>query len=232
VSTLNRLAPHELERLSAYVDGALPPRERAAVEIRLAEDAELQRAVDELRSVKASLAALPQRRPPRSFALRQADVARRAPSPAFGYLRFATVVASILFVVTSAVRALPLSLTFGAAAPRVMVAAEVQEGLGQAIAGTPTVVDELRAEAPAAALATEGSAAASDLAGTPKPAEGCPACPSTFATEKLEDEGLGNELLASSEAEVTAPSPLGAVQWLLGLSAVVLAGLTVRARRR
>jgi hypothetical protein len=109
LSLLSRLTPNDLERLSAYVDGALTPRERSVMDARLETDINLQQALAELRSVKDSLAGLPEYRLPRNFILREADVRRRTPRPAFPALRFATIVAGGLFVLTTAVRWMPSS---------------------------------------------------------------------------------------------------------------------------
>jgi hypothetical protein len=231
---LSRLAPKDLERLSAYVDGALPSRERADVETRLGTDADLRRALAELRSVKASLAGLPQARVPRNFTLREADVAQRAPRTAFPYLRFATAVAGGLFVLTTAVRSLSPPIMPFASAPAPQLAAEVLGELEGAAAGTQESGAELRMEAPAAAAAPEESLAdALAPAPTPTPAgTACPSCPASFSTTKTELGKDSEEGAGRAAAETQAPTPLGAAQWLLGLTVIVLGVLTVRARRR
>ncbi|HEX6122642.1 MAG TPA: zf-HC2 domain-containing protein [Ktedonobacterales bacterium] len=64
-------ANHEAqrERLSAWLDGALPAEERAALEAHLATCAACQRELDGLRQVRALLRALPDPTPPRPFLL-------------------------------------------------------------------------------------------------------------------------------------------------------------------
>jgi hypothetical protein len=227
LSLLNHLPPKDLERLSAYADGALSARETAEVEARLETNADLRQALAELRSVKVSLADLPERRVPRNFTLREADLVRPVPRPAFPYLRFATVVAGGLFVLTTAVRSLGLPALSFASAPAAQLAAEAP------VAATLQPEVELRAVAPAAgALPEETQADTLALAPTPTPAgTACPECPTSLTTEKTE-ASQANVEDGSAARESAVVTPLIAAQWLLGLAAVVLGALTVRARRR
>ena len=232
MSRLGRLAPNDLESLSAYVDGVLSARDQAGLEARLQADPELRQAVAELRSVKASLAGLPQRRAPRNFTLREADVGRQARRPALPYLRFATIVASALFVLTSAVRSLSLPVLQMASAPAPQFAAEVQGEMEPLIAAT-QAGDELRVEAPAAAALEEGLADALAPVSTPTLAPtACPECPTSFATATAETGVSSNEAAAEAGREAPAIAPLAAAQWLLALAAIVFGVLTLRARRR
>ncbi len=57
------------EVLSAYLDGALSPQERARLEARLADDPALRHTLAELRALRAALRDLPPPRLPRSFTL-------------------------------------------------------------------------------------------------------------------------------------------------------------------
>ena len=232
MSRLGRLAPNDLESLSAYVDGVLSARAQAGLEARLQADPELRLAVAELRSVKASLAGLPQRRAPRNFTLREADVGRHARRPALPYLRFATIVASALFVLTSAVRSLSLPVLQMASAPAPQFAAELQGEMEPLIAAT-QAGDELRVEAPAAAALEEGLADALAPVSTPTLAPtACPECPTSFATATAETGVSSNEAAAEAGREAPAIAPLAAAQWLLALAAIVFGVLTLRARRR
>ena len=231
MSRLGRLAPKDLESLSAYVDGVLSARAQAGLEARLQADPELRLAVAELRSVEASLAGLPQRRAPRNFTLREADVGRHARRPALPYLRFATIVASALFVLTSAVRSLSLPVLQMASAPAPQFAAEVQGEMEPLIAAT-QAGDELRVEAPAAAALEEGLADALAPVSTPTLAPtACPECPTSFATATAETGVSSNEAAAEAGREAPAIAPLAAAQWLLALAAIVFGLLTLRARR-
>jgi len=239
MSTLGRLPFREVDRLSAYLDGALPPGDRRQVEARLAADPVLRSALEELRQVRAALRSLPEPRLPRQFTLRAAALPRRA-TPAYPYLRFATALAVALFAVTTGLRALGgISLarfTFGAAAPAMEpvaeLAAEAPPAAG-AFAATQPAEDAMLPEA-LALVAT----------GAPSPTS-CPDCPTITAGPEVQLRTPGtptpggvettagevaSEKAMASEAEAT-PSLLPAAQWMLGLAAVVLGVLTVRARR-
>jgi anti-sigma factor RsiW len=229
VSTLSRLPSRDLERLSAYVDGALAPREQAELAARLAHEPDLRQGLDELRSLKAAMASLPERRVPRNFTLREADVARRTAGPLFPALRFATALASVLFVLTTALRVLPFPATLGASAPQMEVAAEFHAE-PEATAASLEAGAELRAEAPAAApgeMADALAAMTATPAGTP-----CPECPTAFNEGKAEVAEATGERGNLVVSEPTPISPLAAAQVLLGVSAIVFGILTVRARRR
>jgi hypothetical protein len=231
LNRLGRLAPKDLEHLSAYLDQALSARERADLDARLEAEPELRLALSDLQFVKMSLAGLPERRPSRSFALREADVARRAPGQALPALRFATIVASALFVLTTAVRSLSLPIMPLAAAPEAQFAAQVQDELQSAVAAT-EMVGELRAEAPAAA-AEAGMADELEPVGTPTAAgTDCPDCPSTLTTAKAEIGQDAAEAVGQRDLVPGAITPLVAAQWILGLATIGLGLLTLRARRR
>lgn len=70
------------ELLSAYLDDAVTPRERALVEAAVAEDAELAWRLETLRHTVALLRQLPELQTPRSFALTQAMAVEGMPAPA------------------------------------------------------------------------------------------------------------------------------------------------------
>ena len=69
-----RRHPVRDEDLSALLDGELEAARRERVESHLETCAACRAAIDELRAVRAALAALPRAQTPRSFALRQADI--------------------------------------------------------------------------------------------------------------------------------------------------------------
>ena len=233
MSALGRLPPQEQERLSAYADGALSPREQASLETRLEKEGNLRLALEELRGVKAALAGLPEQRVPRNFTLRDAEVPRRASRPRYIYLRFATVLATGLFVVTAAVRSVSWPLPLGAAAPQVLQQDELQAYRNAAVAGTAEAGAMSPITAPAAAGAPQGPTSEA-LAPAPTPTAAgtaCPECPTSLTTEKAE---VGAEVEAPHETAATVPPPVSAlavVEWSLGLAAVVLGVLTLRARR-
>jgi hypothetical protein len=87
------------ELLSAYLDNQLGGVERAALERSLAADAALRAELEELRTVRQLLRALPAPTPPRSFTLSSAQARPRA-LPLFGWLRASSALAALLLMLT------------------------------------------------------------------------------------------------------------------------------------
>ena len=247
----SRLSQPDLEKLSAYLDGVLPPRESAALEARLATEEDLQFALEELRFVAASLRRLPAIPVPRNFTLtRDALPARRAhPYPA---LPFATALATLAFLVVFGWDAwAPRAVLLGAQSP----ASELQEE-ARSLDTQADDVQALEMAAPAGA----------DEAGTPSapPAEAyrfaapeptpCPACqalPPVTRNGHGEDERQATRSAASgmptpthTPTPTSTPEPaeraspqagpdlLDGLKIGLGLLAGVLAGATIFLRRK
>ncbi len=59
----------DIERLSAYIDDALPPEERQALELQLSQDPDLRRTLEEMRETVHLLHELPPMKAPRNFTL-------------------------------------------------------------------------------------------------------------------------------------------------------------------
>lgn len=129
---MNMLSKHRArertdELLSAYIDGALGPRERARLEARLAADPELRARLESLRQTVALVRAMPSVRAPRSFRLTPAMVRRPVPAarrlaPA---LTFATAISGLLCVVLLVGNLIAAGWGgMGAAAPAPMAAYE------------------------------------------------------------------------------------------------------------
>ncbi len=110
---------HDVELLSAYLDGKLRAAEAARLEARLAGDQTLRALMQQLREARSLLRSLPRRKAPRNFTLRANMRNLTAPiPPAFPALRFASVLASMMFVLTLAINGLaPLAANRLAAAP-------------------------------------------------------------------------------------------------------------------
>ncbi len=96
----------ELELLSAYLDDQLGAGERARLERRLAQEPKLKATLDDLRSVKTTLTALPKVKPPRNFTLtlkqleaRGLAAPARPPTRLFALVNVATALAAVLFAV-------------------------------------------------------------------------------------------------------------------------------------
>ncbi|MGB9871036.1 MAG: anti-sigma factor family protein [Anaerolineae bacterium] len=104
----NRARERVDEWLSAYIDGALSPREQARLEAQLAQDADLRARLESLRRTVALVRGLPPVRAPRNFLLTSAMVhppapITRQPTPAARRLApaltLATAVSGLLCVI-------------------------------------------------------------------------------------------------------------------------------------
>lgn len=167
----NRARGRVDERLSAYIDGALSPRDQARLEAQLAQDADLRARLESLRRTVALVRGLPPVPAPRNFLLTPAMVRRPAPvarllAPA---LTFATAISGFLCVILlvgNLIAVGPRGL--GTAVPAPMVAAEATE----------TVLPEeglLFGAATATETPAPGMQAWSE--GTPSPIEAAPLPP-------------------------------------------------------
>lgn len=120
----------EFELLSAYLDNQLGPAERARLERRLAQEPKLKAALDDLRSVKATLTALPKVKPPRNFTLtlkqleaRGLAASARPPVRLFALVNLATALAAVVF---AALITADLGGSFNLATPAEAPAAQVE----------------------------------------------------------------------------------------------------------
>ncbi len=148
-----QLNDHDLELLSAYIDGQLSAEERRAVERRLGEEAELRQAYEELRATVQALRDLEPLRPPRSFTLDPAKAAaQRPPVARLGWGRLLQAVGVFASVLIVAIGALYVLGSMGAGAPSMAVqptAAPAAEPMSAAApAEAPTVAVEARESAP------------------------------------------------------------------------------------
>jgi anti-sigma factor RsiW len=104
---------HDIEQLSAYLDGQLSPSDSARLESRLRSDPELASAYDDIRSARGILRKLPSRKAPRNFTLTRKMVGLKPPVPrSYFTFKFATTFATILFAVTVAVNSLSPRIAF------------------------------------------------------------------------------------------------------------------------
>ncbi len=151
MSSLRDLSERDLEALSAYLDGALPPAEVARLEPRLADDAGLRAALDDLRLTRRILRSAPALRPPRSFTLTPAQAGARRRPAAAPALRFAATLATVAFLAVSGLDLLGASLRQSAAAPAAAALPQPQTFDLQAPAGEAALESAAATEAPAEA---------------------------------------------------------------------------------
>jgi anti-sigma factor RsiW len=160
------LDPRTLEQLSAYLDGTLTEKETAALTARLATDADLVRALEELRFVRDALRKLPPLRSPRPLTLTPAMVGRQPQRVDRGgwTMAFGSALAGLAFLLLISSNLLGGRQTSLSAMP----AAEVQPVMMQAAPAETAVADStMRNQAPAATApaATQPPASAETAAG-------------------------------------------------------------------
>jgi hypothetical protein len=244
MSRLKDIPPKDLERISLYLDGELPADAVRAFEKRLASDPDLRQAVAEMREVVGAVRGLKEVRVPRNFTLTEAMVGRSR-RPAYPYLRFATALATALFILVSGLRLAPSGLrSMAASAPAPEAAMQSQDFALESGAQAPA--EEEPSPAPNAETGLRAAIptlAAAAPAPTPSPVgTACAACPSagavaaapptgTAVAEQPVASGEAPSLAAKSRASPWAES-LPAIQAGLGLVAVLLLLFTVQARRR
>lgn len=224
------ISAQDFERLSAYLDDELPPRERARLEAQLGQDAELNGALNDLRRQSRALRDLPRVKPPRSFTLTQARAeALRAPRRSifdrfFPALRLATSLSAAAFAVVLGA----LTLRVPAAPMVVPAAAPLAAPAAKQMAETaPPPAADSAASAPAAAL----------LAATPAAetftVEAATGLAAPAATQQVFMPSVAGGVGAPPpEAAVMAPDPLPAWAAGLGLLTLLLAVATGRGWRR
>lgn len=157
------ISGRDVEAISAYLDGQLNQSERTRLEARLKADPILRAALEEMHRTRAVLRAAPVLRAPRNYTLKPGMYPAKAEPPrAYPMLRLASVVASLMFLVSF------FGDMFRAPAPIVapMAVAEVTEAAPATLmqsSAPEEAVEKLAAEAaPAAELAAAP-------AGTPGP---------------------------------------------------------------
>jgi negative regulator of sigma E activity len=145
-----KLSRRDWERLSAYLDGQLSPREQACLVARLQEDADLQAALENLEATRDALRSLPAMKAPRNFTLTPEMVSqpRQKSTPLVPLFRLASVLASLLFVIVVVGDVLGLGRGVGLMQPAMeapvaeMLVEEEQEEVVGVAAPTATVLAE------------------------------------------------------------------------------------------
>jgi anti-sigma factor RsiW len=192
--SLDHLPRRELEKLSAYLDGELKPRQARRVEARLQVDPNLQRALRELQAVSRHMRALPQTKLPRSFILTPEMVGAHQRRTGYPILRFATALAAFALVATVGIDLFSTTLS-GAMSARSM--------------------DQVMAEAPAAVELELADAAKSEAVALDEEIEADTA--DTFAGAEAPAEEVAGEGLAVAEP-ATEQEDTAAEERILGES--------------
>jgi hypothetical protein len=187
-----------LEALGAYLDNALTAAERERLEARLARDANLRAELEQLRTMKLQLRAMPRRRAPRSFALDPARYGRPKAQPLMQFypvLRGATALTAFLLIFVLALGAFQGQFSAGDGAVPAAITSEA-------------AVEE------AAAPVAESESFALDEAATQREAE-----PSERAEE------APTAMVENSPAATTMPTETAAQEALTGELAIEAATL-------
>ena len=136
---MNTPSFHDVEQLSAYLDGQLSQAEKTRLETRIQSDPALAAALTDLRQARAILRRTPGRRSPRNFTLTPKMAGIKPPVPRLvPTLGWASAVAMVLFVFTLGTNLLG-QISFGANAPMLSAAPMTSEGYG--LGGGPPATD-------------------------------------------------------------------------------------------
>ena len=127
-----QLSPHDWQQLSDFLDNQLNPREKADLEKRMVERADLRAGLEELKQTRAVLRAAPHRRAPRNFTLNLEMVparrkAWRGWTPTFSFASVATaLVAGVMLLgqVFPMGKAVPMMAAAPVSAPQEAPSAE------------------------------------------------------------------------------------------------------------
>ncbi len=158
---MSRLPLRDLERLSAYLDGELTPKEAAEVEARLESEPILRQELQALKRTVETLAAAPQLRPPRAFSLTAEMVGMRRRRSGYPILQLSTALATLAFFVI--VGADVLSSTALGGAPALQPEAMFRE------AAAPEKAPALAVEQPVGEAESQAEAVSALPTGTPMP---------------------------------------------------------------
>lgn len=174
------------ERLNAYLDGELSARELQQFEQELAQDRELQAAVEALRQVQMSISQLPRMKAPRNYTLDPAVYGRPVAQPSrplYPALRLATALTAFFFVLAVA---LDLVTPIGALQESVTMMYAPQEAQMEQAAG-------------------EAAPQTDSFAGTPAP-------PAVMMEEATQDEATEDAVEEPAAERTAEDAPLEAPQ--------------------
>lgn len=204
------------ERITAYVDGQMPPADLARFEAELAADAALRERVEALRLLKLQLRRLPAQRAPRNFTLDPARYGKPAPAVGRAYpaLRLATALTALLFVFAAV-----FSLrSAGNQAPGAVALAPTSAEVAPDSAVT-RLYDE-----PAAALMIEETVEAADARLAPPPIAAAVAVTETVGVTQTEAATL---MAAEAVTETFAISAVASVTETAGVTETEVAAFVV-----
>jgi hypothetical protein len=194
MTILSQLSRRDVERLSAYLDGALSSDERDRLEERFHENPDLRSALEEMRMAVWLMRSMPEVKPPRSFTLTPEMVGIRERPRAYPIFQLATVLATLALVVVVGIDFFS-PFASGRVASTALESAPVEEAVGEmdepsAAGAAQEEIAELEPQTFAAEPEVEGGVdapapAVDDAMERAEPTP-CPDC-------RAEDLELGNE---------------------------------------
>ena len=207
----------DLELLSSYLDGQLNPSDSARLETRLNTDPQLASVLNDMRATRSLLRKLPARRAPRNFTLTRKMVGQNPPLPrAYPIFRFATILATLLFVFSVGLNSVGPQLT-----------SQTAFGMGGG-GGNTENAEPYSAAAPAAATEAPAATEVPALEQGPAPTMTLPAVADTarVATTPAAKAGDASDGLNQSQVqrEAQSPAPLVPSAWQFGLAGIAIAG--------
>jgi negative regulator of sigma E activity len=222
----------DVELLSAYLDGELKPSDSAKLEARLKTDPELASVLNDLRSTRALLRKLPQRRAPRNFTLTRKMVGQNPPMPrVYPLFRFATAFAAVLLFFSFAVNTMGPQLmsppNFGSGGGG--GAEEMQSFAAEALAATESPAEEPAAAeampaAPASTMLPEPTNVAADSGPALEASPPMTATAPAEETQRIIDTPVAKNGETENAIQREIP-PLISSVWQVGLAIIVLLGI-------
>lgn len=241
------ISARDLERLSAYIDGQLPPAEAAEIQARLAVEPDLKELFRELSWTAEGLKGLPAHPAPRRYRLTPEMVGQSAPAWRLPALRLATAVVAVALVAVVGLDAIQTSggtrligLPMGAQAPLAEDAGQLAgTGPDAGAANTPLLGggETDKSSEPTPELALRAAVASAEETTTPAaevPPMALAAPPGEVASSTPpEPEAFADSLHQNAQAPASSSSPgllLRLTEILLGVALVFL--VVLQARRR
>ncbi len=194
------LSDRDLEKLSAYLDGEISRKDRERLEARLLEDEDFRNAHEELQHTRQVMRSLLSMRAPRNYFVNAEMVGQKETvSRAFPVLRFASVLASVLFVLLFLGDIFVPRSGAVSTLKAVQVAETIMEEAEAPVAEAPQIESELpevQADQALDMVPVEGEAAESAVAEAPQIESDLPEAQADQAME-----------MAPAEGEAAAPLP-------------------------
>jgi anti-sigma factor RsiW len=207
------LSDRDLETLSAYLDGEISRKDRERLEARLLEDEELNNTLEQLQRTRTVMRGLPSMRAPRNYYLTPEMVGRKETvSRAFPVLRFASALASVLFILLFLGDLLVPRTELMTSSKEVQVAETIMEAAESPVSEAPQIESQLpeaQADQAMKMAPAEAEAAAPFPESTPaQPSEPAAGLERLLATGVPAPEEESEDAVGEVEESFAAPNLL------------------------